>query len=136
MIPEGGNLTVGVVEESVEETSRTYRLDPVNGRIAGMIDGLEAVKQAAFKLLQTERFDFLIYDQAYGSEFRGLIGLPGVIAASELERLIREALLTDDRISDVQNIQVEHEVDETLVRFDVISTAGSFLMEKEVNELV
>lgn len=136
MIPERAGVTAGAVDEKAEETSRTYSLDLVNGRIAGMVDGVEAVRQAAFKILQTERFDYLIYDSDYGCEFRALIGLPGVFVASELERQIREALLADDRITGIRNVQIESGEDAAWVQFDVISTVGSFQMEKEVSGFV
>ena len=43
-------LDVEDVEEEAEQTSRTYRIDFENGCIDGMIDGLEAVKQAITKI--------------------------------------------------------------------------------------
>ncbi|WP_438431978.1 DUF2634 domain-containing protein [Gorillibacterium sp. sgz500922] len=137
MIPEGVTVPASAAEQELgAETSRTYRLDLANGRIAGMVDGVDAVRQAAFKILQTERFDYLIYDGEYGCELRAVIGLPGVIASSELERLIREALLADDRITDVRNLKMERWQDETRVQFDVVTTTGSFAMEKEVSGFV
>ncbi|MEO3944109.1 DUF2634 domain-containing protein [Gorillibacterium sp. CAU 1737] len=136
MIPAGSPLFTATEQEVEQETSRTYRLDLANGRISGIVDGLEAVKQAAFKLLQTERFEYLIYDSDYGAELQAMIGLPGIFVPTELERVIREALLSDERIEDVRNLEMRTNQDETLVRFDVITSEGTFSMDKEVSEYV
>ena len=65
MIPS----TVGILEEDFEMDegeSRTYRMAHKNKRIQGRVDGLEAVQQAAFKILNTERYQHIIYSWDYG----------------------------------------------------------------------
>ena len=47
--------------EDETQPSLTYALDAENGRIRGKVDGLEAVKQAVYLALSTERFAHLIY---------------------------------------------------------------------------
>ena len=59
MIPTGGQLTAALPSGTAVQSSRTWRLDAETGRIAGKIDGLEAVKQAVFKILQTERYAYM-----------------------------------------------------------------------------
>lgn len=131
MIPQGASITTAVVEEQ-QQPSLTWKLDFENKRITQMIDGLEAVKQAAFVILETERFQYLIYSFNFGSELQGLIGKSPLLVQSEIRRLIREALLQDDRITDVQNINFQTQGDSMLVEFTVVSVFGNFTMTKEV----
>lgn len=131
MIPIGGALEDA---ETIEETSRTYGIDFDTGRAIGTTDGLEAVKQAVYKILQTDRFAHLIYDANYGSEINGLQGQSQGYVRSEIDRLIREALLQDDRISSIENMQIEIVGDEAAATFTVVSNYGNFV--QEVNAIV
>src|SRR5690606_42159936 len=72
--PEGPNIPSEIEVEEEQQPSLTYAIDFEKGRIRGMIDELEAVKQAVFLILQTERYRYLIYSDDYGSELEGLIG--------------------------------------------------------------
>jgi len=132
MIPTGGTLQNTQVEE-VQQPSKTYRLDFEKGRIFGMTDGLEAVKQAVFKILQTDRFRYLIYSPDYGMEWNGLIGANPAFIRSELRRRITEALTQDDRIDSVTDFQIDITGDTATVRFTVVSTFGSFQQEVTVH---
>ncbi|MBB6733180.1 DUF2634 domain-containing protein [Cohnella zeiphila] len=127
MIPAGGQITPDTVEATLP--SRTWRLDSDRGRAAGMIDELEAVKQAVHKILRTERFFYLIYNADYGSELSGLFGQSSGLADSELRRRVREALTQDDRIRDVVDFDVSISEDSATVAFTVISTYGDFRNE-------
>lgn len=62
-----------------------------------MVDELEAVKQAVYKALRTDRFFHFIYSSNYGSEVQ--INR----ADLELERWVNEALL-QPRISSTQGV--------------------------------
>lgn len=126
MIPLGG--AVADIEQ-VEETSRTYGIDFSAGRAASVVDGLEAVKQTVFKILQTDRFAHLIYDSNYGCEITGLQGRSQGYVRSEIERRIQEALLQDDRISEIEDMQITISGDEALAVFTVVSTFGDFRSE-------
>lgn len=119
-----------IVDE--QQPSLTFGIDFDRGRVIGMVDGLEAVKQAVFLILQTERYRYLIYTPDYGSELEGLIGRDPLFVQSELKRRIREALLQDDRIEDVTNFSIQFDGDNALVRFTVISTFGNFEVAQEV----
>ncbi|XID92488.1 DUF2634 domain-containing protein [Paenibacillaceae bacterium WGS1546] len=134
MIPTGSALeSVGLEQtDPIEAPSRTYRLDVQTGVIAGMIDGLEAVRQAAFKILQTERFRHLIYSADYGSEAMSLIGRDRFIYRSELKRTIEEALLQDDRIVAVEGMDIEFGQDHAIAWFTVVTPFGQFRVSQEV----
>ncbi|GGG81760.1 DUF2634 domain-containing protein [Paenibacillus radicis (ex Gao et al. 2016)] len=132
MIPSGGiQLTEDLVTES-QQTSRTYALNIAGGRISGFVDGLDAVKQAVFKILQTERFEHFIYSFDYGFESMNLIGGAAGYMKSELKRRIQEALLQDDRITGVSDFEMTVEGDSALVTFQVQSDYGDFLSTMEV----
>lgn len=126
-VPQGGILQNDI--EIEQQPSRTYRLDLANYRIVGMTDRFDAVKQAVFKILQTERFTYLIYSASYGFEGGGMVGYDRSFVQSEMKRRIREALLQDDRIISVENFQMTFEKDSALVRFTVISLYGNFEQE-------
>ncbi|GIP59684.1 DUF2634 domain-containing protein [Paenibacillus sp. FSL W8-0186] len=130
MIPLGGNL---MTAEAALETSRTYGIDFHKGRCTGMIDGLDAVRQAVYKILQTDRFTHLIYDANFGSELSGLQGQSQGYVRSEINRLIKEALLADNRISGVENMQITITGDEAVATFTVVSIFGDFKSEVTMN---
>lgn len=132
MIPQGSALSPEETAEIEQQTSRTYRIDLAAGRVAGMVDGLDAIKQAAFKALSTERFQQLIYSSDYGSELSGLAGGNQAFVQSELRRRIREALLADDRIVSVDDMRFRFDGDSVLVEFVVVSRYGQFSMTREV----
>lgn len=134
MIPTGGQLTTALPSRTAVHPSRTWRLDAETGRIAGKIDGLEAVKQAVFKILQTERYAYMAYSFDYGVELKNLMGQSPAYAQSELRRRIAEALLQDARIQNVRDFQFEQTEDSMTVRFTVESSAGTF--DQEVNAIV
>jgi len=119
-----------IVEE--QQPSLTYGIDFDRRRVVGKVDGLDAVKQAVFLILQTERYRHLIFTPDYGVELEGLIGRDPLFVQSEIKRRIREALMQDDRIEDVTNFSIQFDGDNALVRFTVISTFGNFEVEQEV----
>lgn len=98
MLPKTGTILEKDFEV-VEVPSKTYRLDQTV--ILGKTDGLEAVKQAVFCILNTERFDWLIYSWNYGVELKDLFGRPPGVVKSKLKKRIKEALMQDDRIVSV-----------------------------------
>lgn len=132
MIPQGGTLTNTVVTSVAPAPGRTYQLDWTRGRVMGKTDGLEAVKQAVLKMLDTDRFEHLIYSGNYGSEWGHLVGKSQAVVMSELNRRIREALVQDDRVEAVEDLAIEFSGDQATARFTVISSYGSFTAEKVV----
>ena len=76
--------------------------------IKGKTDYIEAVKQAVYKALNTERYDYPIYSWNYGVELKDLFGMSRDYAISELPRRITEALITDDRIISVDDFQFSY----------------------------
>ncbi len=122
------------IENSIEEvTLPTLTYQVVNGRVQGMIDEQIAMRQAIDKILRTERFVFPIYDDQYGNDFIELIGKDMPYAKNEVQRMINEALLGDDRVVNV-NVDDIQEVDASSLEVNVTveTVFGDFSTEVEV----
>lgn len=107
--------------------SYTYKIDKDTSEIIGHVDGIEAVKQAVFLYLNTERFKWFIFpDNDYGVEFDKYRGkdLDFVIASLEYE--IKEALSIDTRIVDIKDFEFEVKGRDIYCTFTVVCIFGSF----------
>ena len=111
---------------------RTLKINHDNLTISGTIDEIEAVEQAVFLILTTERYFWLIFSWNYGVELHDLIGKDPEYCIPEIERRITEALLQDDRITAVENFQFEVNKKNVLTTFTVISIFGNVDVKKEV----
>ena len=115
------------------QPSKTWRIDLENGRISGFVDGKEAIRQYIRKALMTSRNRYLIYDDFYGEEIRDLIGhnLTPALMDVEIPRLVREAIIYDDRIESVPSVKVsKYGSDGVLVEVTVVLTDGDLLTEE------
>lgn len=119
--------------EYVEQPTHTYRLDMQSERISGHTDGQEAMKQAIYKILQTERYKELIYSWNYGLETADLFGEPVSFICPELERRITEALLWDKRITAVDGFAFDFPQKGAVhVSFTAHTVFGEINAEREV----
>lgn len=112
--------------------TRTYRLDLERGVIGGMVDGLEAMKQAICLILSTERFIWPIYSWNYGMEMVELIGKNRYYVEAELERRITDALMQDDRVISVSGFSFAVQRRTITASFTVETTVGTVRTAKEV----
>lgn len=110
--------------------SKTYAV--TEEKIEGFTDGLEALKQAIYKLLRTEQFEHPIYSWYYGIEMKKLIGKDRAYVRSELKRMIEDALLRDDRIVSVDSFEFSFDGDCCMCSFSVSSIYGEFETGTEV----
>lgn len=131
MIPQNGD---DLRQDFVFTTlpSRTLKMDHDWKTITGTIDQIQAVEQAVFLILTTERYQWLIFSWDYGVELQNLIGKDPEYCIPEIERRIREALLQDDRITAVQDFQFEINKKQVLTTFTVVSIFGEINVEKVV----
>lgn len=113
-----------------EQPSKTYRIQP--DRLSGYVDNTEAVKQAVSCILNTERFQHLIYSWNYGVEFSDLAGKPMGYVISEIKKRIRKALMQDDRILGVDAFLFEESKGKLSVTFTVSTIFGDIKFQKEV----
>lgn len=100
------------------QPTRTFELR--GNRILNKIDGMDALKQSISLALNTERYQYPIYSAQYGSELSTLIGRKKEYIESETERMIKDALLNDDRITGVENIMFKYENDIVEISFNTI----------------
>ena len=114
--------------------SKTFRMNHDTKSISGTIDQIQAVEQAVFLILNTERYEWLIHSWGYGAELRDLIGKDIEYCIPEIERRVTEALLQDDRITSVQNFEFEKIAKKKLLTtFTVVSIFGEINTEMEVD---
>ena len=123
------NRTINVNRNIV---GKTYKIDFKNNRISENIDGIESLERAINIILNVDRYSCLIYDWNFGSELLDLVGKNIEYVKTESKRLIKEALLQDDRIQDVSNFTFEQEKDNLLVSFLVSSIYGNIHKKVEV----
>jgi reverse gyrase len=102
------------------------------GRISGYADGIEAVLQAVYLILSTERYKHIIYSWDYGVELSDLDGKPIPYVIAELPRRIKEALTQDNRITDVINFEFEKQGKALYTKFTVVSNVGNITADMEL----
>lgn len=126
MIPNNKND----FEEIDIEPSKTYKMG--NENLNGYIDNKESVTQAIYKILNTERYKYLIYSFDYGIELLDLIGKDIEYCKLELPRRIEDCLLQDDRILKINNYRFETiDKNKLLVQFTVETIFGSVGIKKD-----
>ncbi|AOR23014.1 DUF2634 domain-containing protein [Clostridium taeniosporum] len=119
VLPQGGIIKDVDTIKEVKYPGKTYKIK--ENRIIGFCDEIEALKQTIYFILNTQRYDYLIYPDNYGSELRETIEMDKDIAESELKRRIKEALIQDDRIENVDEFIFEYKKDSVIVKFTVFS---------------
>lgn len=133
MIPS----TVGFLDQDFEieeQPSKIYKMDLNGDSVRGFCDEIDAMKQAIFRILNTERYQYIIYSWNYGIETKDLYGQPVTYVCPELERRIKEALTSDSRITDVTDF--EHDISVKGIvhtSFTTHTIYGEITAEKEVN---
>ncbi len=133
MIPS----TVGFLDkdfEIEEQPTKVYKMDLEEASIRGFTDRKGAMEQAVFRVLNTERYQFIIYPWYYGIETLDLYGEPITWVCPELERRITEALMMDDRITGVTDFEHDIRVKGVIhTSFTVHTNYGDLKAEREVN---
>ena len=132
--------TISAEETSVNEfeiieekdlPTKTYYMDLDAKRVRRFVDGQKAMKQAIYKILQTERYQYHeIYSDNYGSELKTLIGTMPDYAMPEIERRITEALTWDERITGVEDFTFTRQGKKIFVSF----TANTIFGTSAVND--
>lgn len=133
MTPNTDNILLENLDTAAEQTSRTYYLDIEKNTISNFCDGVQAMKQTIYCILNTERFNHLIYSWNYGIETEHLIGANTTYIIPELERVITESLLQDTRIAEVKDFDFEVEKNKIITKFTVVTTVGDIEIEKAVS---
>lgn len=133
MIPTTNTILSNELEVE-EQPSKNYKMYFDEEIINGFRNELEAMKQVIFKILNTERYQYLIYSKYYGIELEDLFGELVSYVCPELERRITEALVQDDRIESVDSFSFDIIEKRTVhVTFIVHTVFGEVNAEKVVN---
>lgn len=111
----------------------TYRVQREKEIVSGTLEELEAMKQAVFKILFTERYQYEIYNWEYGMELNDLFGRAKSYVIPEIKKRIEDALLADDRIKAVTDFQFEGEKSSLEVKFKVHTIFGTLEIERQVD---
>lgn len=131
MIPQIEALEINNLE-IISLPSRTYRVG--ENKIEGFIDNIQAIQQTVWHILSTERYAYVIYPDNYGVELEQYFGQSYEYIEANIGNTIQEALLQDDRISEVIINSIEQgELDIVLINFTVVSTLGTFSQDWSVN---
>ena len=133
MIPSVDILPNEITE--IVHPTRTYKVNILGNdenRISGYVEGLEAVQQAIYLILSSERYKHIIYSWDYGVELLDLIGKPMSYVTAELPRRIEEALIQDNRISGVTDFTFTKKRNALLTTFTVVTEVGNITTELEV----
>lgn len=130
MLPETGKILEQDFEISTQP-SKAYRLE--GEHVRGCVDGLEAVRQAVYCILNTERYGHIIYNWNYGVEIKDLFGKSIGLVKSKLKKRITEALTQDDRIRSVDAFSFARSGRRLQVQFTVHTDFGEIKAEKEVD---
>ena len=113
--------------------SKDFSLEYEKNTVNGIREGLLEIRQAVYFILNTERYQYLIYPWSYGVELRDLIGKQMEYVIPEIERRITEALLQDDRIDAVDGFEFEQQKSKLKVTFVVHTNIGNLEVIKVVN---
>ncbi len=133
MIPKANIVAIGQQVKTGRYPTLTFRVDFTGNRAVGLIDGVEAMKQAIYKIILTERYRYVIYNWDYGIELKDLFGKPRSYVYPELKRRLEDALLQDDRILNVGDFEFSApERDVVGLIFMANTIYGQFTAEGEV----
>lgn len=114
------------------KSSKTFRLNEKNKKIEGIIDGLDAVRQAVYFILSTPRYTLEILSWDYGVELEDLYGKERGYIEGDLERRVTEALMEDDRIKGLEDFKIKFEKEIAEISFTVMTDFGKFAVERSV----
>lgn len=118
--------------EIIEQPSLTYEIKLDRDKMGNYINGIEAMKQSIYHIINTERYQYLIYSWNYGVELADLFGKPIAYCYPEIKRRITEALLHDDRVEELDSFEFTYSKGDVLVKFRAITTEGDVDVEKVV----
>jgi phage baseplate assembly protein W len=111
-----------------ELPSLTYHMHDELDRIIGNLDDASALKQSIMCMLSTDREAHVIYSSEYGSELYKLVGKPKDYCCAEIERMVYESLMADDRITDVTDFDFvlnQHDIETRFVVHTVFGDINS-----------
>lgn len=129
------SLSSNDIEATKTIPSKTYRIDFDKKTISGYVDELDAICQFARKALMTSRIRHIIYSDQFGNDLVAAFRnekMSNSYIEEELPRLIEDALLSDERITGVDNISFDSSGDSIIYEFNLYSIYGQLKMTGEI----
>ena len=130
MIPKIASMTQNLQVVSIPTNTHKIIID--KDRVSGYTDGLDAMRQAVYLILSTERYSYPIYSWNFGIELKDLFGKQMNYVIPVLKLRIEDALSQDDRITSVENFEFETNKNTLTTAFTVKTTQGDFETSMEV----
>lgn len=115
-----------------------YEINFETGKLTGRtVTGKDAIKVWIYKTLMTERYKHIIYTWDYGIELKDLINksFDRDFIESEVQRYIKEALLINDYIIEVNNFSMSFEDTLLTCNFTVITDFGEVNISDKYSNL-
>ncbi len=134
MLPNTANVDdlISDFANEGQQKTKTFRLNMFDNTIGGTADGLAALQQHIYLTLSIEADQYIIYPYTLGVKTLDLIGKPSYYVMAVLPQRIKEALLRDDRITDVSDFEFEVSANKINTKFVVHSIYGQIEEETAV----
>lgn len=130
MLPQSSNVQVMTDLDIVSQPDKTYYIDEEKKIVQGTVeDYLKAVEQSVYLILQTERYDYIMYSHKYGIELKDLYGREENYVIPMLMLRVPEALLQDERIESIEDFSYTVNSGKFLISFTVKTKYGDLKME-------
>ena len=130
MLPQSSNVQVMTDLDIVSQPNKTYYIDKEKKIVQGTVeDYLKTVEQSLYLILQTERYDYIMYSHKYGIELKDLYGREENYVVPMLMLRVPEALLQDERIESVEDFSYTVNGGKFLINFTVKTKYGDLKME-------
>ena len=130
MLPQSSNVQIMTDLDIVSQPNKTYYIDKEKKIVQGTVeDYLKTVEQSVYLILQTERYDYIMYSHKYGIELKDLYGREENYVVPMLMLRVPEALLQDDRIESVEDFSYTVNGGKFLINFTVKTKYGDLKME-------
>ena len=135
MLPQSSNVQVMTDLDIVSQPDKTYYIDEEKKIVQGTVeDYLKAVEQSVYLILQTERYDYIMYSHKYGIELKDLYGREENYVIPMLMLRVPEALLQDERIESIEDFSYTVNGGKFLISFTIKTKYGDLKMEEvEIN---
>ena len=130
MLPQSSNVQVMIDLDIVSQPDKTYYIDKEKKIVQGTVeDYLKTVEQSVYLILQTERYDYIMYSRRYGIELKDLYGREENYVVPMLMLRVPDALLQDERIESVEDFSYTINGGKFLINFTVKTKYGDLKME-------
>lgn len=133
MLPDTGTISdIILAYEKQSSKTKTFNLNAQENIVSGLTDGLNALKQSIYLILNIESDQYIIYPYTYGFKTVDLIGKPSYYVSAVIPDRIKETLMTDNRITDVSDFEFETEGNKLHISFVVHTIYGENLNTETV----